>query len=472
MCHKSFPSEAEIQLHLRTCVDSRWELRVQIKRLSEEQVLASAQGSSQVGNTEQFVPQSVSPLPDIDLETQESFLCSQRGCQFIFPTAIQLEFHMQVHKEKKAFLCGNCGKCCSSRDELAEHVKSHLPTKRLAPSAIKCTILGCGRRFFSLTDLKEQHILQHTRDDSQLHECQHCGKQLANLSLFNDHVKLHLKKPGILNCIHSGCKEAFKSSAKLRKHVASHTKFICFKCGMCCPSALLLKHHMKAIHLQATTKTAKPVATKAAEVLTCDICGTFFNSIYMLNHHKKLHLAERPYNCNVPGCSFSGQFPSDVINHKRCLHSKGFECHLCGYFVKHSRQYLQVHLQKHMTGTEGLLKCIARRGCKLTFTSSSDLKRHFLLAHKKVVYCDAPACDKEFVSRKSLDLHKDDMHGCGSWTCQLCGLQLNSKIQLRLHTDEHLKNATSSRLVSMPDSALEENSNQMMKFEIEEVILD
>jgi hypothetical protein len=162
VCHESFPTQTAVRQHLRTCVEVERELVVRVttdakkplqqmrfESLSVEHLLAtvkSAKGSSQVSSTEVCAP-----------VTQELYLCSHRGCQIIFPTAVQLEFHMQEHKkDKRAFLCGNCGKCCLDRDDLADHVKSHIPIVPLTP--VKCTM--CGKMFANRAR-NLQHMRRH-----------------------------------------------------------------------------------------------------------------------------------------------------------------------------------------------------------------------------------------------------------------------------------------------------------------------
>lgn len=190
-------------------------------------------------------------------ETLASYSCSHQGCLLTFPTTKQLECHnFRAHKLKKAFFCGNCNKNCSSREDLMEHLKIHMPSnlpqKQLPSGVFKCISAGCERTSSSIDDL-QKHLLEHRSDDGDdsVHQCKHCGKLVKNLFYFNNHVKLHsLKMPGHLNCIHFGCNRVFKFSSALRKHVGKHKKFMCVKCGMCCPSGALLQQHM--------SKHAKP----------------------------------------------------------------------------------------------------------------------------------------------------------------------------------------------------------------------
>jgi Zinc finger, C2H2 type len=97
--------------------------------------------------------------------------------------------------------------------------------------------------------------------------------------------------------------------------------------------------------------------------------------------HKKRHTVERPFTCNVPGCSYSFKVKTDLRNHESSTHGTVFECHLCGSFIM--QKNLKLHLQRHKTGPEGLLKCVSQ-SCKQTFTSLDDLRKHNMLEHKHV----------------------------------------------------------------------------------------
>jgi hypothetical protein len=55
----------------------------------------------------------------------------------------------------------------------------------------------------------------------------------------------------------------------------------------------------------------------------------------ILSQHKKRHSEERPFACDVLGCSYSGKVKTDLWNHKHFVHAgKSSECRLCGRVVK------------------------------------------------------------------------------------------------------------------------------------------
>jgi len=460
VCHKPFPTLFAVRQHLRTCLKAGRQLEVRVQRLTVEQV------STQLSSTDVSAP-----------VTQELYLCSHRGCQIIFPTAVQLEFHMQVHKDKRAFLCGNCGKCCLNREELADHVKSHIPIKPLRPveckmcgkkfanrarnlqhmsrhvtnisGVVKCAAIKCNQTFSSVEKLKlhaRKHMTWHKTTENSVHVCQHCGQELKTLHHFRKHVRSHsLKMPGYLNCVHWGCNNLYKESADLLEHSAKHEKRRdCVECGKRCTNLQGLEQHMLK-HRKKAAANKKPVPNSKSPI-PCDECGKFYASMSSLNDHKKRHTQERQFFCDVPGCSYAGKVINDLQCHKRYVHDiASSECHLCGKIIKNSKNVsLKGHLQRHETGTEGLLKCVSHRGCKQTFTCAEDLRKHALISRRgknqkiDLVTLD---CDYAFESEQSLDLFSS-----GTWT------------------------TTSSNTANQ--DPLEETLDQSIKIEVEEVFLD
>jgi ribosomal protein S14 len=213
--------------------------------------------------------------------------------------------------------------------------------------------------------------------------------------------------PGFLNCLHPKCKNLYKNSADLLKHMTRskkrRLKFDCVECGHSCASLHFLERHMKK-HT-AITQTKKPVHNLQSRV-PCDVCGKFYPTIDSLNEHKKCHMQEQLFACDVASCSYSSKVNIDLWNHKRYVHSNNSaECHLCGKIIKNSRNGLKSHQQRHETGTEGLFKCVSHKGCKQLFTRAEDLKKHFLATQNGDIQRIALDCDEAFESEQNLDMH-------------------------------------------------------------------
>jgi phage/plasmid-associated DNA primase len=233
---------------------------------------------------------------------------SQQGCKFKFPTAVQLDHHMEMHKEKIVYYGRNFG---SKKEALIKDVsKSRLPTKRpkiyackfcgenfscmikhskhiqthIAPfGVLKCTYIGCNCTFTCTKDMKE-HALVHKAKVVKKPAQKKTGRKIT---------------PGYLNCTERWCKKQFKTPAELKQH-------------------MLMTH----------SESLKQPYPLADNLHSCDLCGKCLTSNSRLDAHKRRHLQEWPFACDVPGCSYFGKAKIDVWKHARKVHGSVSECPL------------------------------------------------------------------------------------------------------------------------------------------------
>lgn len=194
VCHKPFPSKSAVLQHLRSCVDPKQQVEASLKkRLAEQQLLP------QVGRT----------LPKVDKSPEALFTCDEQGCKIALASPSELHVHKQTHKEKKRFLCGSCYSCFPSMKELAEHVKSHIPStlpkadefecrlcnKNIPKSKLvehfrmnhfNCSYSACNQTFTSASELKNHQAVAHCK-----YNCEYCDKELRTLSHYLSHFKSH-----------------------------------------------------------------------------------------------------------------------------------------------------------------------------------------------------------------------------------------------------------------------------------------
>jgi hypothetical protein len=353
-CHTRFPSHAELRQHLLSCINPKRQPRVQLLRLTGNQLLAHKVPSEQIG--------------ELFLKSKE-LECSI--CELQFTDSNSFDLHVAVHR-----LVSDIKR---KRNELF---------KNLAPSGetLTCSHLHCSYTSKTARNLKMHQKRMHNlisskRADPVLFECKFCGCNFMTLNHFNLHLKRHkTEKPGFLKCLHRQCSQFFSSAIELRKHWKNHK----------------------------------------VEKFPCKTCGRFYQSAFLLRKHMVRHLDKRPFRCQVAGCSYAGKLKNDLGNHKRNGHDNvGFTCHLCGKSVKHLR-FFKEHVKLHETGTFGVFKCFSFYSCKgLTFSSTAELKDHMLTNHNLEATteqavtsfaCTFPSCCKQFISLKSLCIHKSIAH--------------------------------------------------------------
>ncbi|XP_056405118.1 oocyte zinc finger protein XlCOF8.4-like isoform X1 [Hyla sarda] len=180
--------------------------------------------------------------------------------------------HLKTRKREKPFSCLECGKCCSSKSELAKHHRTHTGEKPFLCSE-------CGKCFTQKSNLVD-HKKTHTGEKP--FSCSECGKRFTQKSNLVDHKKTHTgEKP--FSC--SECGKCFLRKSNLVDHQKTHTgekPFSCTECGKCFTRQSHLVQHQK------THTGEKP--------FSCLKCGRCFAFKAQLNRHKKNHTGEQPFS--------------------------------------------------------------------------------------------------------------------------------------------------------------------------------
>jgi Zinc finger, C2H2 type len=306
-CHKPFPSAAAVRQHLRSCVDPKRQLRVQLQHLTEKQLL-----SHQV------------PENHID-----DLLKQCAKCNLKFADSNSFILHVAVHKLTTTI-----------ERKKSELLKSFAPFK-----AHVCDFPDCWYSSNEVRSIKWHQARVHdfvsAKYKESVFKCQYCGFTFMTMSHFNAHLKKHkMEQLGVFKCLRTGCSKHFSSVSELREHSNAHQ---------------LVK-------------------------FTCEECGKFYGTKYALKYHMMRHSEQRSFRCDVPGCSYAGKLKIDLNNHKRLGHENpGFVCHLCGKFLRS----LKFHLQLHETGTAGVFKCVYNHCSHTRFSSTDDLRNHYMLNHER-----------------------------------------------------------------------------------------
>ncbi|XP_069676006.1 zinc finger protein 572-like isoform X1 [Periplaneta americana] len=165
---------------------------------------------------------------------------------------VKLEVKAPKVKEKKSFLCHDCGKNFARKQHLLLHLRTHT-----------------GEKPFS---------------------CKVCGESFGMSSNLNKHMRIHTGERPFLCTM---CGKCFGRSDTLTKHMRCHTgekPFHCNVCGNNFGRSSTLINHMRT-HLGE-----KPYL--------CTECGRRFVQSYDLTKHMRSHTGEKPYRCTVCRMSF------------------------------------------------------------------------------------------------------------------------------------------------------------------------
>lgn len=184
--------------------------------------------------------------------------------------------------DRKAHLCGECGKRLCDYRSLSRHKMTHSEER---PHG--CQV--CGRRF-KLPGTLRQHEKIHT-DRERSFLCHVCCKMFLTGKQLQIHLRTHSdEKP--YRC--GECGKGFTTKGPLTIHMRVHTgetPYRCPDCGWAFKRKLNLDNHMR-VH-----SGHKP--------FVCAICGKACARKTYLTVHMRTHNGERPYKCGLCDKAFT-----------------------------------------------------------------------------------------------------------------------------------------------------------------------
>uniref|UniRef100_A0A336KWG4 CSON000725 protein n=1 Tax=Culicoides sonorensis TaxID=179676 RepID=A0A336KWG4_CULSO len=321
-------------------------------------------------------------------------------------------------------------------------------------------------------EIRRKHEQEHIKKNGGL-ECHHCSKKYGDRKRISSHLKyLHFSKKFDSNKPRYTCNVCGKEISdynSLRRHQMEHKdkkpkpreKAVCPICG---ESYLLLRKHMRLVHLNTTVRY-------------CDMCGRGFKTRETLvNHIKFKHLNIREAEC--PVCKRLFHTKGEVNTHIKAIHStpQKVKCKICGSEVK-SEKNLRHHMKNHTANldfscvicgarfkSKQLLTCHMRvhsdaRNYACDFCPSKFKRPHDLTIHKRKHTGEMFTCEKcpelKFLHNTSLRQHIENVHMGVRFRCDTCGKDYSNTAHLRYHQrlHNHDKNMWTKVIPSMIENS-------------------
>ncbi|XP_015180595.1 PREDICTED: uncharacterized protein LOC107068571 [Polistes dominula] len=353
-------------------------------------------------------------------------LCDVCGEKFKHQGTLDQHIKTQHMKWEKIFECTKCPKKFAFKQKLSFHLKSVHTTLR----AYLCE--DCGADFKNPASLRHHRIRKHQPVGNK-RECPVCHKLVPFYSL-SKHMYTH--KAYTIQCPH--CDKMFKNSSTLKQHVRIHEDQRQYRCDTC--GVGFNRRDGLRLHLRVHEKSD----SRGLKECSCQVCGEKFpNHSTLVIHRNREHKDGRQFTCHICNRSMISArslewhmshihnelIPGLVKESVDGLQEKRVSCYHCTKTFK-TEMILRTHIKNtHME--KDPMKCL---DCDMTFTSEVRLRHHMMVTHNRLegtLVC--PHCPKRFVNQLRLKTHMISHSEERPYTCEICGFNLKTKIQLIKH---------------------------------------
>lgn len=206
--------------------------------------------------------------------------------------------------------------------------------------------------------------------------------------------------------------------------VAASGSSTCFQCPDC--SQTFLNHNSLAAHRYHDCTVALLPRTHI-----CEACGKSFGNSDVLSKH-------RTQRCRVNLAHVWGTFKCDAC-HRMYANPSSLRRHKCPGRVISCASCKKLFasnaaLAKHM-GVHDPARSYACPTCDARYQYQSTLDIHIKSVHMSPVSCDI--CDRKFMGRDSLYLHKVRFHKEVQHQCSLCDFKTKYPYSMKRHEASH-----------------------------------
>ncbi|XP_046490359.1 uncharacterized protein [Neodiprion pinetum] len=354
-------------------------------------------------------------------------LCDYCGEKFKHQGTLDQHIKMQHMSWEKVFQCPKCPKKFAFKQKLSFHVKSVHTTLR----AFLCE--DCGADFKNPASLRHHRIRKHQPVGNK-RECTVCHKLVPFYSLSKH---MHTHKAYTIQCPH--CDKMFKNSSTLKQHVRIHEDQRQYRCDIC--GVGFNRRDGLRLHMRVHEKTD----SRGLKECSCQVCGEKFpNHSMLVIHRNRVHKDGRQYTCHI--CNRSMISPRSLEWHMSHIHNqalpgevksdplaptekKRVTCYHCEKTFK-TEMILRTHI-KNTHVKKDPMKCAE---CDEVFTSEVRMRHHMMVVHNRLEgTLPCPHCPKRFVNQLRLKTHMISHSEERPYTCEICGFNLKTKIQLIKH---------------------------------------
>lgn len=353
-------------------------------------------------------------------------LCEVCGERFKHQGTLDQHLKTQHTSLEKIYQCPKCPKKFAFKQKLSFHLKSVHTTLR----AYLCE--DCGADFKNPASLRHHRIRKHQPVGNK-RECQVCRKLVPFYSLSKH---MHTHKAYSIQCPH--CDKMFKNSSTLKQHVRIHEDQRQYRCDTC--GVGFNRRDGLRLHMRVHEKTG----SRGLKECSCQVCGEKFpNHSTLVIHRNRVHKDGRQYTCHICNRSMisarslewhmshihNESMPGIIHDESGLPEKKRVSCYHCNKTFK-TELILRTHIKNtHME--KDPLKCT---DCEAIFTSEVRLRHHMMVVHNRLEGTLAcPHCPKRFVNQLRLKTHMISHSEERPYTCEICGFNLKTKIQLIKH---------------------------------------
>ncbi|EGI62647.1 PREDICTED: uncharacterized protein LOC105148846 [Acromyrmex echinatior] len=360
------------------------------------------------------------------VDTLYGQLCEICGERFKHQGTLDQHQKTQHTSLEKIYQCPKCPKKFAFKQKLSFHLKSVHTTLR----AYLCE--DCGADFKNPASLRHHRIRKHQPVGNK-RECPVCRKLVPFYSLSKH---MHTHKAYSIQCPH--CDKMFKNSSTLKQHVRIHEDQRQFRCDTC--GVGFNRRDGLRLHLRVHEKTG----SRGLKECSCQVCGEKFpNHSTLVIHRNREHKDGKQYTCHICNRSMISTrslewhmshihnqlVPGITRNESGLPEKKRVSCYHCNKTFK-TELILRTHIKNtHME--KDPLKC---SDCEGIFNSEVRLRHHLMVVHNRLEGTLAcPHCPKRFVNQLRLKTHMISHSEERPYTCEVCGFNLKTKIQLIKH---------------------------------------
>ena len=268
-------------------------------------------------------------------------------------------------------------------------------------------LISCKRcnKFLENNTEFEKHKLEHDNESKSAHSketyvCDFCKKEFSNLVLLKDHIKLlHLK---------AFYEDHHKSvTAKIENDNNDTSEY--HNCSKTFVKYESFKSHLKKCKVQQiveeneSNSKVKYSEAKTKTKYECDKCDkTYKSGASLLDHQKSFHEGIK-YNCEK--CNLHYATKQSLRRHIQATHD-GFrlECNKCHKLIQ------KANLLRHMKIVhEGVRYNCSH--CDKKYAEKAMLNQHIQSTHEGTMFtCKSQGCEKAFGLLRSMRSHFDKVH--------------------------------------------------------------